>query len=100
MQTQIAWEERTSLTERLLNFCNALVGRFRGGLAQVNVVQSIIFAGMSGSAIADVAGTGRISIDMMTRNQKYTVSYAAAVTGEVSDAREVFGGVGRGAVPA
>ena len=35
-----------SMTERLLNFCNAIVGRFRGGLAQVNVVQSIIFAGM------------------------------------------------------
>ena len=35
-----------SITERLLNFCNAFVGRFRGGLAHVNVVQSIIFAGM------------------------------------------------------
>jgi C4-dicarboxylate transporter, DctM subunit len=43
-------------------------------------VQSIIFAGMSGSAIADLAGTGRISIDMMTRNNRYPVSYAAAVT--------------------
>ena len=48
-----------SMTERLLRFCDALVGRFRGGLAQVNVVQSIIFAGMSGSAIADAAGTGQ-----------------------------------------
>ena len=37
-----------SMTERLMTFCNALVGRFRGGLAQVNVLQSIIFAGMSG----------------------------------------------------
>ena len=45
-----------SMTERLLRFCDALVGRFRGGLAHVNVVQSIIFAGMSGSAIADAAG--------------------------------------------
>ena len=49
-----------SITERLLRFCDALVGRFRGGLAQVNVVQSIIFAGMSGSAIADAAGTGKM----------------------------------------
>src|SRR5829696_7651631 len=49
-------------------------------LGHINIVQSIIFAGMSGSAIADVAGTGRISIDMMTRNQKYPVSYAAAIT--------------------
>ena len=48
------------MTDRLLRFCDALVGRFRGGLAQVNIVQSIIFAGMSGSAIADAAGTGRI----------------------------------------
>ena len=47
-----------TMTERLLRFCEAMVGRFRGGLAQVNVVQSIIFAGMSGSAIADAAGSG------------------------------------------
>ena len=47
-----------SMTDRLMTFCNALVGRFRGGLAQVNILQSIIFAGMSGSAIADAAGTG------------------------------------------
>ena len=70
----------SNMTDRLLRFCDMLVGRFRGGLGHINIVQSIIFAGMSGSAIADVAGTGRISIDMMTRNQKYTVSYAAAVT--------------------
>ena len=49
-----------SMTDRLMAFCNALVGRFRGGLAQVNILQSIIFAGMSGSAIADAAGTGRM----------------------------------------
>src|SRR5690606_14535041 len=49
-----------SMTERLLRFCNVLVGRFRGGLAQVNIVQSIIFAGMSGSAIADAAGLRRM----------------------------------------
>ena len=56
-----------TMTERLLHFCNALVGRFRGGLAQVNVVQSIIFAGMSGSAIADAAGSGKLMQKMMTR---------------------------------
>src|SRR3546814_4874897 len=42
-----------SMTDRLLRFCDAFVGRFRGGLAQVNILQSVIFAGMSGSAIAD-----------------------------------------------
>jgi C4-dicarboxylate transporter DctM subunit len=69
-----------SMTERLLNFCNAIVGRFRGGLAQVNVVQSIIFAGMSGSAIADAAGTGKMMQNMMTADGKYRASYAAALT--------------------
>lgn len=69
-----------SMTERLLRFCNVLVGRFRGGLAQVNIVQSIIFAGMSGSAIADAAGSGRMMQNMMTRENRYTPSYAAALT--------------------
>ena len=69
-----------SITDRLLRFCNALVGRFRGGLAQVNVVQSIIFAGMSGSAIADAAGTGKLMQTMMTRDGKYPPSFAAALT--------------------
>ena len=69
-----------SMTDRLMVFCNALVGRFRGGLAQVNILQSIIFAGMSGSAIADAAGTGRMMQAMMTRDGRYTPSYAAATT--------------------
>jgi len=70
----------SKMTDQLLRFCDMLVGRFKGGLGHINIVQSIIFAGMSGSAIADLAGTGRISIDMMTRNNRYTVSYAAAIT--------------------
>ena len=69
-----------SMTERLLVFCNAIVGRFRGGLAQVNILQSIIFAGMSGSAIADAAGTGKVMQSMMTAGNKYRASYAAALT--------------------
>ena len=69
-----------SMTERLMTFCNAFVGRFRGGLAQVNVLQSIIFAGMSGSAIADAAGSGKIMQNMMTADGKYPASYAAALT--------------------
>jgi tripartite ATP-independent transporter DctM subunit len=69
-----------SMTARLLHFCDALVGRFRGGLAQVNVVQSIIFAGMSGSAIADAAGSGKLMQTMMTSGGKYTPSFAAALT--------------------
>jgi tripartite ATP-independent transporter DctM subunit len=69
-----------SMTERLLRFCNAFVGRFRGGLAHVNIAQSIIFAGMSGSAIADAAGTGKIMQTMMTQGGRYSASYAAALT--------------------
>ena len=69
-----------TLTERLLRWCDAVVGRFRGGLAQVNILQSIIFAGMSGSAIADAAGTGKMMQYMMTKDGKYTPSYAAALT--------------------
>jgi tripartite ATP-independent transporter DctM subunit len=69
-----------TMTERLLRFCDALVGRFRGGLAQVNVAQSIIFAGMSGSAIADAAGSGKMMQKMMTQDGKYTPAFAAALT--------------------
>ncbi|MGB3338795.1 MAG: TRAP transporter large permease [Devosia sp.] len=69
-----------SLSERLLKWCDAIVGRFRGGLAQVNVLQSIVFAGMSGSAVADAAGSGKMMQFMMTKDGKYTPSYAAALT--------------------
>src|SRR3569833_2959039 len=69
-----------SLTDRLLKFCLVLVGRFRGGLGHVNVVSNVIFAGMSGSAIADAVGIGRVIIGMMTRENRYPVSYAAAIT--------------------
>jgi len=69
-----------SLTDRLLAWCNALVGRFRGGMGHVNVVSSLIFSGMSGSAIADVVGVGKLTMSMMTRDGRYTPAYAAAIT--------------------
>lgn len=69
-----------SVMDRLLRFCNAIVGRFRGGLAQVNVLQSIVFASMSGSALADAAGSGKLMQSMMTRDGKYTPGFAAALT--------------------
>jgi C4-dicarboxylate transporter, DctM subunit len=69
-----------SLTDRLLRFCLVLVGRFRGGLGHVNVVSNMIFAGMSGSAIADAVGIGRIIIGMMTKENRYPAAYAAAIT--------------------
>jgi C4-dicarboxylate transporter, DctM subunit len=69
-----------SLSDRLLGWCNALVGRFRGGLGHVNVLSSLVFSGMSGSAVADAVGLGRIIINMMTRDGRYTPAYAAAIT--------------------
>lgn len=69
-----------TISDRLLKFCVAVVGRFRGGLGYVNVVASVIFSGMSGSAIADAAGIGKIVIEMMTKNGRYTPGFAAAIT--------------------
>ncbi len=69
-----------SLSDRLLDFCRALVGRFRGGLGHVNVVSSLIFSGMSGSAIADAVGIGKIIIQLMTKDGKYPPAYAGAIT--------------------
>ncbi|OSZ71658.1 TRAP transporter large permease [Hydrogenophaga sp. IBVHS1] len=69
-----------SVLDRLMRFCNAIVGRFPGGLAQVNVLQSIVFASMSGSALADAAGSGKLMQVMMTKDGKYTRGFAAALT--------------------
>ena len=69
-----------TISRRLLEFCQLLVGRFRGGLAQVNIVASVIFSGMSGSAIADAAGIGRVIIGMMVQNNRYSPGFAAALT--------------------
>ena len=69
-----------SIMDRLLRFCNAIVGRFPGGLAQVNVLQSVVFASMSGSALADAAGSGKLMQEMMTRGGKYTPGFAAALS--------------------
>ena len=69
-----------TISDRLLNFCVAAVGRFRGGLGHVNVVASLIFSGMSGSAVADAAGIGKIIIEMMTKDNRYSRGYAAAIT--------------------
>ena len=69
----------TNMTERLLNFSRLLVGRMRGGLAYVNVVGSMLFGGVSGSALADIAALGPVEIDMMRRDG-YKPEFAAALT--------------------
>jgi tripartite ATP-independent transporter DctM subunit len=73
-----------TISERLLRFCLALVGRFRGGLGHVNVIANMIFAGMSGSAVADAVGLGKIIIDMMRKDNRYSAGYAAAITAAAS----------------
>lgn len=78
-----------SITNRLMDFSLALVGRWRGGLAQVNVVTSLIFAGMSGSSVADVAGTGRVVTQMMIAND-YKPGYAGALTAASSIVGTIF----------
>lgn len=69
----------SGITNRILNFCNALVGHIRGGLAHVNVLASMFFGGISGAASADAAGLGPIEIELMTQNG-YPKDHAAAVT--------------------
>jgi len=69
-----------AISERLLRFCVGVVGRFKGGLGHVNIVSSLIFSGMSGSAVADAAGIGKVIIEMMTKGNRYSGGYAAAIT--------------------
>ena len=69
-----------AISERLLRFCVGVVGRFKGGLGHVNIVSSLIFSGMSGSAVADAAGIGKVIIEMMTKGNRYPRGYAAAIT--------------------
>jgi len=67
------------MTDRIFNFAEALVGHMKAGLAQVNVLSSMIFAGASGAAVADCAGLGAIEIKAM-KERGYKPEFAAAVT--------------------
>ena len=67
------------ITNRIYNFALALVGWLKGGLGHVNVVGSVIFAGMSGTAIADAAGLGTIEIKAM-KDHGYELEFAVGVT--------------------
>jgi tripartite ATP-independent transporter DctM subunit len=70
---------KVGLTERIMNFSNIFFGRLRGGLAQVNIVSSIIFGGISGSAVADTAALGSVFIPTMEK-EGYGRPFSAAVT--------------------
>ncbi|WP_265518259.1 TRAP transporter large permease [Nitratireductor luteus] len=67
------------VTDRIMNFAMALVGHIKGGLAHVNVVVSMLFAGMSGSAVADTAGVGAILIPSM-KSRGYSEPFVVALT--------------------
>ena len=73
----------SSITERILELSQRMVGRMRGGLAQVNVVSSMFFAGMNGSAVADTATVGTVLIPAMKR-AGYSAHFAAALTAVAS----------------
>ncbi|MFN4201994.1 MAG: TRAP transporter large permease [Tabrizicola sp.] len=70
---------RGGISARIVGFAQAMVGHFRAGLAQVNVVDSMLFAGISGSAVADVSALGSIIIPQMER-KGYPKPFAAAIT--------------------
>jgi TRAP-type transport system large permease protein len=70
---------RGGISARIVGFAQAMVGHFRGGLAQVNVVDSMLFAGISGSAVADVSALGSIIIPQMEK-KGYPKPFAAAIT--------------------
>ncbi|MBI9083476.1 MAG: TRAP transporter large permease [Desulfobacterales bacterium] len=72
-----------SVTPRIFGFANSLVGHFRGGLGHVNVLASMIFAGMSGTAVADAAGLGALEIKAM-EDQGYPLKYSTGITGASS----------------
>ncbi len=70
---------RGGISRRLISFSNALIGQVRGGLAQVNVLASMFFGGISGSAVADVSSIGTMLIPMM-KDKGYDDDYSVAVT--------------------
>ncbi len=77
------------VTDRIFRFADTLVGRIPGGLAQVNIFSSLIFSGMSGAALADVGGLGKIEIEAMKR-RGFDAPFAAAVTASSAVVGPIF----------
>lgn len=69
----------SGITERLIRFANSVLGTFRGGLAQVNIATSTVFAGVSGDAVSDTAALGTVMVPAMEK-QGYPREFSAAVT--------------------
>lgn len=77
------------VTDRIFRFADTLVGRAPGGLAQVNIFSSLIFSGMSGAALADVGGLGKIEIEAM-RKRGFDAPFSAAVTASSAVVGPIF----------
>ena len=77
------------ITDRIFRFADTLVGRAPGGLAQVNIFSSLIFSGMSGAALADVGGLGKIEIAAM-KKRGFSGPFSAAVTGASAVVGPIF----------
>jgi tripartite ATP-independent transporter DctM subunit len=79
----------SGITDRIFRFAYTLVGRIPGGLAQVNVFGSLVFSGMSGAALADIGGLGRIEIDAM-KKRGFNPAFAGAVTAASATLGPIF----------
>lgn len=77
------------VTDKLFKFCNGLFGRLRGGTAQVNVAASLIFSGMTGSAIADASGIGLMEIEQM-KKEGYDSEFSCALTAASATVGPIF----------
>ncbi len=77
------------ITDKLFKFCNGLFGRLRGGTAQVNVAASLIFSGMTGSAIADASGIGLMEIEQM-KKEGYDMEFSCALTAASATVGPIF----------
>ena len=77
------------ITDKLFSFCNALFGKFKGGTAQVNIFASLVFSGMTGSAIADASGLGLIEIEHM-KKEGYEDGFSCALTAASATVGPIF----------
>jgi len=73
----------SEVSDKMFGFANSLVGRFHGGMGYVNIICSLIFAGMTGSALADASGVGKLEIQHM-KKEGYDAPFAAALTATTS----------------
>ncbi|MGM0880329.1 MAG: TRAP transporter large permease [Bacillota bacterium] len=78
-----------AISDKVFTFANALVGRYRGGLGHVNVINSLIFSGMTGSAVADAAGLGKMEIEHMKKHG-YSGGFSCAITAASATVGPIF----------